>query len=83
MVAKRVVLPETVLHPECAVKKRVVLLGRPRLGPDAGQAPKRAQGRGGHVVAVIPDQGPRERRQVGEDGRANHQRRGPDAAGDG
>ena len=45
------------LDPKGAVQERIVLLGGTDLGPDAAQARERAQGRSGHIVAVIPDEG--------------------------
>jgi hypothetical protein len=69
VVARGVVAPELVLHPECAVKERIVLLGRPDAGPDPQEAADRAQCGRGHVVAVVPDEAAPERGQVREERR--------------
>jgi hypothetical protein len=78
MVAEGVVPPEAVLHPECTVKEGIILLGGSGLGPDPRKAREGPQGRRRHVIAVIPDEGSREGRQVREYGRADDERPHPD-----
>ena len=81
MVAEGVVPEHAVLHPERAVQEGIVLLGCPEFGPNPGQSAERAQRRRRYIVAVVPDELARERRQVGHEGREDDQRREPKVPG--
>src|SRR5215469_4009711 len=68
------------LDPEHAVQKRIVLLGRAAVEPDAPEAVEGLQVGAGHVPGIVPQQSAFERRKISSEGRAGQQRSSRDLA---
>ena len=81
VVAERLVAPEAVFDPECAVQDRIILLGGAEFEPDAPEAMQAAQSLLGHVSLVVPKQGAVQRRPISQEGGAKNAEAGPEIPG--
>ena len=75
MVAEKCVPPEPMLQPERGVQQRIILLRRAQLGPDAPQAAERAQLGHRDVTEVVPERTAVQRRMVGDERRAEDEKK--------